>query len=213
MTAIRSEMRWIAALLIVTVAMGMLDAVSLLHFHTFTGYMTGTVILLGVGVVRGQFVTLTSLSALGAFLIGGLLGGRWVRRKHPSQRLVGQLLGAAALLVCFAAALSGTEANLLAVVAPLGLAMGLQTSGTRFAGVADMTMPAATMILHGLAHDSPLAGGAGQRMPRRIGVLLGLIVGAAAGAGFAQWHVWFALAVVGLLLAGAGVVLRPWESG
>lgn len=211
MTAVHSEPRWIAALLIVTVAMGMLDAVSLLHFHTFTGYMTGTVILLGAGIARGQFVTSASLAALAAFLMGGIIGGRWVRRKLPSARLVGELLGAAAVLVGLAATLNASGAHLLTIVSMLGMAMGLQTSGTRFAGIADMGMPAATMALHGLVHDSVLAGGSGLHTRRRLGVLAALIGGAAVGAGLAQWHVWLALMVVGFLLAGAGAILRPWE--
>jgi len=204
------ERYWVGVLLLITVSMGMLDAISLLHFGTFTGYMTGTVILIGIGFARLSEIATSSLVALGAFMLGALAGGRLIRRHQPSPKLVSDILTGVALLVGAAALLQsmGGAAGDFPVIAILGLAMGLQTSATRFAAVADMSMPAATMILHGLAHDSRLAGGKAERAWRRLGILVGLVGGAAIGALLSAWHVWAGLAAVALLVLVAGLLLR-----
>lgn len=204
------ERYWVSALLVITVSMGMLDAISLLHFGTFTGYMTGTVILIGIGFSGLSGVATASLVALAAFMVGALAGGRLVRRRQPSPKLVSDVLTGVAVLIGAAALFHGAggEATDYPVIAILGLAMGLQTSATRFAAVADMSMPAATMILHGLAHDSRLAGGKAERAWRRLGILVGLIGGGALGAALSAWRVWPALAAVALLVLAAAVLLR-----
>ncbi|MCW6509332.1 DUF1275 family protein [Lichenifustis flavocetrariae] len=204
------ERRWVQALLILTVAMGMLDAISLLHLGTFTGYMTGTVILIGINVSQGASLAAPSLVALVALLLGGVVGGRLVRRRHSPPRLVADIVLGVAALVALAAGLA-VEASVsdhMLVVAILGFSMGLQTSATRHAGVADMAMPAATMVLHGLAHDSRLAGGTSHRTWRRAGILFGLLGGAALGAILSRDHIWVGLGAASLVLSAAGFVLR-----
>lgn len=189
------EGRLVAALLLVTVATGLLDAVSLLHLGTFTGYMTGTVILVGVHLTDRATRVGPGVIALATYLAGALLGGRLVRRHDlAARRLIGDVLLGVALLIGVAAVLEGVAGASAAfgVVALLGLAMGLQTSATRHAGVPDMALPAATMILHGLAYDSRLAGGGAERTWRRLGVLAALLGGhravALAGLGGAGGH-------------------------
>ena len=201
--------RWVLALLVITVSMGMLDAVSLLHLGTFTGYMTGTIILIGINLSRGAALAAPPLVALAALVAGAFAGGRLVRRRHPPPKLVGDLLMGAALLVAIAAALEGTAlvTSPLGLIAILSFAMGLQTSATRHAGVPDMSLPAATMVLHGLAHDSRLAGGKADRVWRRVGVLAGLLSGAVAGAALSEQHVWIGLATTAALIFAAGVLL------
>ena len=205
------EKRLVAALLLITASTGMLDAVSLLHLGTFTGYMTGTVILIGIHLTGDGDLAGPGLVALAAFMLGAVGGGRLVRRRHPPPKLVGEVLIGVALLVGAAAALDGLRPmpGSFGVIAVLGVAMGLQTSATRHAAVADMTMPAATMILHGLAHDSRLAGGKADRAWRRLGVLAGLLAGAAAGAALSGWRVWLGLAGTAALILAAGALLRP----
>jgi uncharacterized membrane protein YoaK (UPF0700 family) len=204
------ERRWVGALLVVTVTMGMLDALSLLHLGTFTGYMTGTLILIGINLSHGVKLAAPPLVALVALLVGAVIGGRLVRRRRPPPKLVGDTLVGVSLLVGIAALLdaAATGEATLGVVAILSLAMGLQTSATRHAGVPDMTMPAATMVLHGLAHDSRLAGGTATRAWRRIGVLACLLVGAAAGTLLSERHVWIGLASAAALILGSGLLLR-----
>lgn len=201
------EVHWVLALLVITVAMGMLDAISLIHLGTFTGYMTGTVILIGIGLIQGSRITMASVVALSCYMVGALLGGRLVRRPHPLMKIVSDVLLGVAALVASTVVLR-IEVGVLPVVSILGLAMGLQTSATRHAGVADMSMPAATMVLHGLAHDSWLAGGGGERAWRRLGTLMALISGAMLGAIIAAWNVPGALATVAALLLTAALILR-----
>jgi uncharacterized membrane protein YoaK (UPF0700 family) len=43
--------RLVALLLIVIAAIGVIDAVSILHFQAFTAFVTGTIILLGAELV------------------------------------------------------------------------------------------------------------------------------------------------------------------
>ncbi|MGI3899210.1 MAG: YoaK family protein [Janthinobacterium lividum] len=204
----------IVALLLITVSTGMLDAVSLLHLGTFTGYMTGTVILVGVHLAGGAELAWPGLVALAGFVLGAIAGGRLVRRRHPPPKLVGEVLLASAALVALAAAVDAAVLDPnhhFAVIAMLAFAMGLQTSATRHAGVTDMAMPAATMILHGLAHDSHLAGGRAERVWRRVGVLTGLLAGAAVGAALSNRSVPLSLLATALVAAGGGLVLR-WAS-
>lgn len=205
------EGRLVAALLLVTAATGLLDAVSLLHLGTFTGYMTGTVILVGVHLADRATRVGPGVIALVAYLAGALLGGRLVRRHdRAAPKLIGDVLLGVAVLIGAAAALQAgaRESAAFGVVAMLGLAMGLQTSATRHAGVPDMALPAATMILHGLAHDSRLAGGGAERTWRRIGVLVALLGGAAAGAVLSRWQVWSGLMATAALNAAAGLLLQ-----
>ena len=211
MAAGQGEGRLVAALLLVTAATGLLDAVSLLHLGTFTGYMTGTVILLGVHLADRATRVGPGVIALAAYLAGALLGGRLVRRHdRAAPRLIGDVLLGVALLIGAAAVLQGGAGGEAAfgVVAMLGLAMGLQTSATRHAEVPDMALPAATMILHGLAHDSRLAGGGAERTWRRIGVLAALLGGAAAGTALSRWQVWSGLAATAALNGAAGLLLQ-----
>lgn len=201
---------WVSALLLITVSMGMLDAISLLHFGTFTGYMTGTVILIGIGFAHLSAVATSSLVALGAFMLGALAGGRLIRRHQPSPKLVSDILTGVAVLIGVSGILQGLNSGSgnFPIIAILGLAMGLQTSATRFAAIADMSMPAATMILHGIAYDSRMAGGKSERAWRRLGILVGLVGGAAIGALLSAWHVWAALAAVAGLVLVAALLLR-----
>ena len=204
----------VIALLLITISTGMLDAISLLHLGTFTGYVTGTVILVGVHLAGGAELAWPGLVALAGFVLGGVGGGRLVRRRRPPPRLVGEVLLASAALVALAAAVEAVAPDLgrhFTVIAVLAFAMGLQTSATRHAGVTDMAMPAATMILHGLAHDSRLAGGLAERVWRRVGVLTGLLAGAALGAALSNRSVPLSLFATALVAAGGGLVLR-WSS-
>ncbi len=206
------KIRLVPALLLTTASMGLLDAVCLSQYQTFTGYMTGTIILLGIQIATGGHLAAPGLTALVAFLFGGIVGGRSMRRTHPTPRLVGEILSAVALLVAAAAALQGfvAGASVLATVALLGFAMGLQMSATRHAGVVDMTMPAVTMVLHGLAHDSRWAGGDAARSRPRMAILASLFSGAIVGILIANYHIWLAFCTSSSLIGIASALLFIW---
>src|SRR5690349_23696194 len=68
--------------LALTVATGLIDAISYLALgHVFTANMTGNVVFLAFAVAGAPGLSITrSLSALVAFLIGALIGGRAATR-------------------------------------------------------------------------------------------------------------------------------------
>src|SRR5271163_1427615 len=77
----------IAALLLMTAATGIVDAVSYLGLgHVFTANMTGNVVLLGFAAAGAPgFSIAASLASLGSFLLGAAAGGR-VTSHVPSRR-------------------------------------------------------------------------------------------------------------------------------
>jgi uncharacterized membrane protein YoaK (UPF0700 family) len=189
-------------LLLVTLATGVIDGICLLHLGVFTAYMTGTLILIGLHLGGASPLAIPALIALACFGLGAICGGRLVHRlptgNRPPAHMLAHILTIVAVLILCAAILTAfldiheQSTRFLAIVL-LGLAMGLQIAGSRQAGVLDMTIPAATMILHGLFFDSRLGGGKAERQGRRLAVVTLLIVGAALGAAIAAWQVWAGL--------------------
>lgn len=209
------QLRLLRILLIVSLSTGVIDAICLLHLKVFTAYMTGTLILIGIHLTGATPLALPPIIALASFGAGATLGGRLVRREAAGSpgnaariRILAHTLTLVTFLVLMAAFLAAVtdlaepRMHYLAVVI-LGLAMGIQVAGSRQAGVLDMTLPAATMVLHGLFFDSALAGGKADRQGRRVAVIGALVLGAALGASLSLWRIWAGLICSDLLLAGA----------
>jgi hypothetical protein len=114
-------------------------------------------------------------------------------------------LVAAALLAGYSQ-VATNQLSQYATIALLGIAMGGQMSATRHVNVPDMIIPAATSIVHGLAHDSWLAGGNFLRGYRRVGVVLALLTGATAGAGLAALQPGLAMLLAVCLFALAATL-------
>ncbi|MBB2155203.1 DUF1275 domain-containing protein [Gluconacetobacter diazotrophicus] len=201
--------RLVIAVIMVTVAMGALDAVSLAHLKVFTGYMTATLILIAVHLASAESILGPGLLAIGSYLIGAAVGGRLVRRAHSRRRTVADLLMAVGTLVLAASAVwwAGMPWRHFMTLVILAIAMGLQTSATRHAQVTDLTLPAATMLLHGLVHDSRLAGGPSRGAWRRLAAILGLFGGAVLGTFVSSVSVAGAIAMVGVTIGCAGFLL------
>ena len=206
-------------LLIVSFSTGVIDAICLLHLKVFTAYMTGTLILIGIHLGQSKPLDLPPLIALASFGCGAALGGRLTRHglgtgAIPAAFRIRKLAHALTLitvLVLGATLLAGfADVTVPAVhysaIVLLGLAMGIQIAGSRQAAVLDMTIPAATMILHGLFFDSVIAGGKGDRQSRRFAVIVVLVIGASIGTALSLWHVWAGLLFGALLLAIATTV-------
>jgi uncharacterized membrane protein YoaK (UPF0700 family) len=205
-------------LLIVSFATGVIDAICLLHLKVFTAYMTGTLILIGIHLGESKPLDLPPLIALAGFGCGAALGGRLTRHGFGTGaipaamriRKLAQALTLVTLLVLAATTLAAfADVTVPAVhysaIVLLGLAMGIQIAGSRQAAVLDMTIPAATMILHGLFFDSVIAGGKGDRQGRRFCVIVLLVIGACIGAALSLWHIWAGLLLGALLLATATI--------
>src|SRR5881296_3662572 len=83
-----NESRLAGALLVQTVATGLIDAVSYLALgHVFTANMTGNVVFLGFAAAGAPGLSVTrSGTALAAFFMGAVIGGRMAARTSGGRR-------------------------------------------------------------------------------------------------------------------------------
>ena len=160
------ETRLARALLVQTVATGLIDAVSYLALgHVFTANMTGNVVFLAFAVVGAPGLSIPrSAVSLGAFLAGAVAGGRLAARlgAGPQHRWVATAftMEAVLLLAAALAAVAGTRAALFAVYGVIVLtafAMGVRNATVRKIALPDLTTTVLTLTLTGLAADSALA--------------------------------------------------------
>jgi uncharacterized membrane protein YoaK (UPF0700 family) len=207
--------RWtVAALLGLTVVTGLVDSVSYLRLgRVFVANMTGNVVFLGFSVdPHSGLSPIASLIAIVGFLAGALAGGRLaVRLSDRPARWLGLAFGVEALVIAIVAVLAGagvlpyTGQGRFATIAVLATALGVQNSTVRHFGVPDLTTTVLSLTLTGIAADSPLVGGTGSRIHRRVGSVAAMIAGAAIGAGLLQVS---PSAVIGLAAAvAAGVAV------
>src|SRR5439155_11204916 len=77
------------ALLVMTAVTGLVDAVSFLSLgHVFTANMTGNIVLLAFATARVSRLSMArSLTALLAFLVGAILGGRVIARASADAQI------------------------------------------------------------------------------------------------------------------------------
>jgi uncharacterized membrane protein YoaK (UPF0700 family) len=204
--------RLVGAMLILTSVTGLIDAVSYLRMgHVFVANMTGNVVFLGFSLQPGSGLSLlASAVAIGAFLAGALAGGRLAVRltDRPRAWLRAAFTIQAALLAVVAllgglGVLTYTGHRALLTTAVLAISFGLQNATVRRIAAPDLTTTVLTMTLTGLAADSRLAGGSGARPHRRLGSILAMFAGAAAGA----LLLWVTNPTVVITLATALVVI------
>src|SRR3989454_12434674 len=112
------ESRLAGALLVLTAATGLIDAVSYLALgHVFTANMTGNVVFLAFAVAGAPGLSIArSLVSLAAFLAGAVAGGRLAARlgSGPQHRWVATAVAVEAALLLAAALVvaAGTHAAL-----------------------------------------------------------------------------------------------------
>lgn len=194
----------ISALLVATFTTGVIDAVSVLGLgRVFTANMTGNVVFLGFALadVPGYSMTRAGI-ALFAFLAGAVLGGLLTRtfagaRRHRWLAVASSfeavtLLGAAILALSFDRTRLEPVGFLYVLIALTAVAMGVRNATARRIAVPDLTTTVLTLTLTGLGADSSLAGGSNPRLGRRLGSVVTMLAGAAAGA---------------LLVLGTGIVV------
>ncbi len=172
-----------------TLVSGLIDAVSYLRLgHAFVANMTGNVVLLGFAIGGAKDISIPgNLIAIGAFLGGGVIGGR-LSRQHAENEAhllavttvfkIFLMLGAAAIAWFFA----NDTTVAYAIIAVLALSMGLQNAVVRSLGVPDITTTVITQTLTGIAMDSTLAGGNNVRWRRRVASVVIMFLGALIGA-------------------------------
>jgi uncharacterized membrane protein YoaK (UPF0700 family) len=178
-------------LIALTVSSGAVDAISYLGLErTFSAFMTGNLVFLGLGLVHGVGPEiLPVVVALCAFAIGSYFGTRMTDSQESSlwPSRVSRALALTAIcqflfLVIWAQVAGQPGDKLINLLLALsGLAMGLQTAAVRSLEVKGIFTTAATFTLVAFLGD--LAGSRPtDEAPRVAGVLIGLVVGAALGA-------------------------------
>jgi uncharacterized membrane protein YoaK (UPF0700 family) len=177
-------------LLLLTVVAGTVDAVSYLALgHVFVVNMTGNIVFLGFAAAGAAEISLrATLTAMGAFLVGSVAGGRLALRFAAHDgRLIGVAMVIKIVLVAMALAVVISAAGKLddihrdVVIALLALAMGVQNASARRLGIPDLTTTVLTMTITAIAADSTLAGGTNPRLQWRLLAVGSMLLGAFAG--------------------------------
>src|SRR6202166_1150728 len=168
------------ALLGMTAVTGLVDAVSFLSLgRVFTANMTGNIVLLAFATAHVPGLSIArSLTALLAFLVGAVLGGRVMARANTDSQI---RFAAQAFLVevafLFAASLCaiGYHGDLLehslqsfALIALTALAMGTRNAAVRKLAIPDLTTTVLTLTMTGIGADSWFANGTNPRLARRL---------------------------------------------
>src|SRR5881396_3143707 len=148
------ESRLARALLVQTVATGLIDAVSYLALgHVFTANMTGNVVFLAFAVAGAPGLSLTrSLTALVATLAA-------INFRDSS----------------------GSSFQLYSIIVLTACAMGIRNATVRKMAIPDLTTTVLTLTITGLAADSRFAGGTSPRWRRRLLAVLLMFFGALIG--------------------------------
>jgi uncharacterized membrane protein YoaK (UPF0700 family) len=212
------------ALLGITAVTGLVDAVSFLSLgHVFTANMTGNVVLLAFATAHVSGLSIArSLTALLAFLIGAILGGRVMARASADSQI---LFAAQAFLVevtfLFAAAFCaiGYRGDLLedsfqpfALITLTALAMGTRNAAVRKLAIPDLTTTVLTLTITGIGADSSIANGNNPRLARRVASVAAMFLGAASGAVIIRYSIsaalWLGTAISALCSAALFRALR-----
>ncbi|MEU6405922.1 YoaK family protein [Streptomyces sp. NPDC046985] len=183
-------LRLVAVLLGLTVVSGLIDAVCYIGLgHVFTANMTGNIVILGFAAAGApDFSVGHAATSLACFVAGAVAGGRVAGRYGGGSRrawaratlAVEAVIVAVAAAVAYAVPLTG--GTVYALISLTAFAMGLRNASVGKLGVADLKTTVLTTTLTTLVAESWLAGGTGQRAPRRRAAIVALPAGAALGA-------------------------------
>ena len=195
---------------IATAITGLIDAISYLALgHVFTANMTGNVVFLAFAVAGVPGLSLTrSLTALVAFLIGAMIGGRAATRLselvRPNWVTTALTMESALLLASTLVAInfrdsSGSPFQSYSIIVLTASAMGIRNATVRKMAIPDLTTTVLTLTITGLAADSRFAGGTSPRWRRRLLAVLLMFFGAAIGALLLRRSLMFPLATATLL--------------
>jgi uncharacterized membrane protein YoaK (UPF0700 family) len=182
------------ALLGMTAVTGLVDAVSFLSLgHVFTANMTGNIVFLAFAAAHVPGLSIArSLTALLAFLVGAILGGRVMARASADSQIrfaaraffleVALLLAASLCGIGYRADLLEHSFQPFALIALTALAMGTRNAAVRKLAIPDLTTTVLTLTITGIGADSSLANGTNPRLARRVASVAAMFLGAALGA-------------------------------
>jgi len=212
------------ALLGMTAVTGLVDAVSFLSLgRVFTANMTGNIVLLAFATAHVSGLSIArSLTALLAFLVGAIFGGRFMARANAESltRFAAQaFLLEGALLFAASFCGIGYRGNLLedsfqpfAMIALMALAMGTRNAAVRKLAIPDLTTTVLTLTITGIAADSSIAKGNNPRLARSVESVVAMFLGAALGAVIIHYStsaaLWLATAISALCSAALFRSLR-----
>jgi uncharacterized membrane protein YoaK (UPF0700 family) len=210
--------RWtVAALLLLTFATGLVDAVSVLVLgHVFVANMTGNVIFLGFWFTPHSGVDLgAAVVAFASFVVGTVVGGRLARhldgnaRRWLTAALSVEVIALGTLsLLAGTGVLGYTGAGRMTLIGGLAVVFGIQNATARQFGVQELSTTVLTTTIVGIGSDSRLAGGTGDREKLRYGVVLTMLTGAGVGATLTLVVVAPVIALAAVVVAAAGVIFR-----
>ena len=205
------------ALLLLTFATGLVDAVSVLVLgHVFVANMTGNVVFLGFWFAVHSEVDLTAaIVAFAGFLLGAVLGGRFARHLEYETKLwLTAALGTNVVVLLLLSALAGLgildyhDNTKLILIGTLAVVFGSQNAAARQFGVQELTTTVLTSTIVGIGVDSRLAGGTGEREKLRYTVVLTMFCGALVGATMTRFTVAPVIGLAGLVVLGALLIFR-----
>jgi uncharacterized membrane protein YoaK (UPF0700 family) len=199
------------ALLGMTAVTGLVDAVSFLSLgHVFTANMTGTIVFLAFATAHVSGLSIArSLTALSAFLVGAILGGRIMAQASADSQIrlaaqaflleVAFLFGASFCGIGYHGDLLDHSLQPFALIALTALAMGTRNAAVRKLAIPDLTTTVLTLTITGIAADSSLANGNNPRLARRVTAVAAMFLGAALGAVVIRYSIpaalWLATAI------------------
>jgi len=207
------------ALLGMTVVTGLVDAVSFLSLgHVFTANMTGNIVFLAFATAHVSGLSIgRSLTALLAFLVGAILGGRVMARAGANSQIrfaaqaflleVAFLFAASFCGIGYRGDLQEHSFRPFALIALTALAMGTRTAAVRKLAIPDLTTTVLTLTITGIGADSSLAKGNKPRLARRVAVVAAMFLGAALGAVVIHYSISAALWLATAISAVCSVVL------
>jgi uncharacterized membrane protein YoaK (UPF0700 family) len=210
-----------AALLTLTVATGVVDAVSFLGLgRLFVANMTGNVLFSGFAMAGSTEVSiLAPLVSLASFLVGAIVGGRIAARlgAHRGRHFS----AAAALTLPFVAAAAivsvfvpVSDLGRYPIVVLLAAGMGVQMTTARRLAVPDVTTSVVTMALIGLVADVHSAGGSTSHVRIRVASIVTMLCGAfLGGVLLIRVGISAALTVAAILIAASALTVHRLSRG
>lgn len=212
-----SQKMTVVALLLLTFATGLVDAISLLALgHVFVANMTGNIIFLGFWFVPHSGIDMTAaVVAFVSFILGTIIGGRFARHLESRVRLwLTTALGTEVLLLTVLSALAGIgvvnyhDDGKLILIAGLAVSFGAQSVTARRFAIQELSTTVLTGTIVSIGMDSRLAGGRGDRRKLRYGVIATMLAGAMLGATMTQFTVAGVIALAALVIAASLAVFR-----
>ncbi|MDT5260565.1 MAG: hypothetical protein QOD10_5645 [Mycobacterium sp.] len=200
----------VAALLLLTLATGLADSISILVLgHVFVANMTGNVIFLGFWLAPKTSIDLTAVAvALPTFVCTTILSGRLLRLFGERARpWIGTVLATEIALLAALSILAGTgvlryhDNTKLMIIGVLAVTFGLQHSSARQFGIQELSTTVLTSTIVSLGLDSRLAGGTGERQKLRFTVVFTMCAGALVGATMSRFVVAPVFAVTAAVVA------------